>query len=153
MLKKALNWLRTQLRRGLGFCDRPLVIYKTDFPDGRLTGRPIQIGAFSLVDYGGGVTFGRNVKVGYGVTILSVSSITGSRDSRLIRQPVSLGDNVEIGSQAVILPGVTIGRNSTIGAGAVVTHDIPENVIAVGQPARPVKHKKPAADNQPDNPY
>lgn len=143
MLKKALNWLRTQLRRCLGLSDSQLVIYKSDFPDGRLTGRPAQIGAFSLVDYGGGVTFCRNVKVGYGVTILSVSTITGSRDSRIIRQPVNLGDDVEIGSQAVILPGVTIGCNTTIGAGAVVTHDIPENVIAVGQPARPVKTKRP----------
>ncbi len=50
--------------------------------------------------------------------------------------PVKIGNNVWIGSNAVILPGVTIGDNSVIGAGSVVTHDIPENVIAVGNPCR-----------------
>lgn len=50
--------------------------------------------------------------------------------------PVRIGNNVWIGSNAVILPGVTIGNNSVIGAGSVVTHDIPENVIAVGNPCR-----------------
>ncbi|NRW82134.1 acetyltransferase-like isoleucine patch superfamily enzyme [Clostridium beijerinckii] len=50
--------------------------------------------------------------------------------------PVRIGNNVWIGSNAVILPGVTIGDNSVIGAGSVVTHDIPENVVAVGNPCR-----------------
>ncbi|WP_026889257.1 maltose acetyltransferase domain-containing protein [Clostridium beijerinckii] len=50
--------------------------------------------------------------------------------------PVKIGNNVWIGSNAVILPGVTIGDNSVIGAGSVVTHDIPENVVAVGNPCR-----------------
>ena len=48
--------------------------------------------------------------------------------------PVRIGNNVWIGSNAVILPGITIGDNSVIGAGSVVTHDIPENVVAVGNP-------------------
>lgn len=50
--------------------------------------------------------------------------------------PVRIGNNVWIGSNAVILPGVTIGDNSVIGAGSVVTNDIPENVVAVGNPCR-----------------
>lgn len=50
--------------------------------------------------------------------------------------PVRIGNNVWIGSNAVILPGVTIGDNSVIGAGSVVTHDIPKNVVAVGNPCR-----------------
>ena len=48
--------------------------------------------------------------------------------------PVRIGNNVWIGSNVVILPGITIGDNSVIGAGSVVTHDIPENVVAVGNP-------------------
>ena len=48
--------------------------------------------------------------------------------------PVRIGSNVWIGSNVVILPGITIGDNSVIGAGSVVTHDIPENVVAVGNP-------------------
>jgi galactoside O-acetyltransferase len=50
--------------------------------------------------------------------------------------PVRIGDDVWIGSNVVILPGVTIGNNSVVGAGSVVTRDIPENVVAVGNPCR-----------------
>ena len=50
--------------------------------------------------------------------------------------PVTIGDNVWIGSGAVILPGVTIGNNSVIGAGSIVTKDIPADCIAVGNPCR-----------------
>lgn len=50
--------------------------------------------------------------------------------------PVNIGNNVWIGANAVILPGVTIGDNAVIGAGSIVTKDIPANVIAVGNPCR-----------------
>lgn len=50
--------------------------------------------------------------------------------------PVTIGDNVWIGAQSVINPGVTIGSNVVIGSGSVVTKDIPDNVIAVGNPCR-----------------
>lgn len=52
---------------------------------------------------------------------------------------VTIGDNVWIGGNAVILPGVTIGDNVVIGAGSVVTKDIPANVVAAGNPCRVVK--------------
>ncbi len=54
-------------------------------------------------------------------------------------QPVAIGDNVWIGGNTVILPGVTIGDNVTIGAGSVVTKDIPSNVLALGNPCKIVK--------------
>ena len=50
--------------------------------------------------------------------------------------PVRIGSNVWIGAGAILLPGVTVGENSVIGAGSVVTHDIPPNVVAVGNPCR-----------------
>lgn len=53
--------------------------------------------------------------------------------------PVRIGKNVWIGSGAQILPGVTIGENSVIGAGSVVTKDIPANVVAIGNPCRPMR--------------
>ena len=51
-------------------------------------------------------------------------------------KPVHICENVWIGANTVIVPGVTIGKNSVIGAGSVVTKDIPENVVAVGNPCR-----------------
>lgn len=53
--------------------------------------------------------------------------------------PVHIGNNVWIGANAVVLPGVTIGDNSVIGAGSVVTKDIPPNVVAVGNPCRVIR--------------
>lgn len=52
---------------------------------------------------------------------------------------VTIGENVWIGAGAVILPGVRIGKNSVIGAGSVVTRDVPENVLAVGNPCHVVR--------------
>ena len=48
--------------------------------------------------------------------------------------PITIGDNVWIGGNVMVLPGVTIGENSVIGAGSVVTRDIPANVVAFGAP-------------------
>ncbi|MCA0936535.1 sugar O-acetyltransferase [Vibrio alginolyticus] len=50
--------------------------------------------------------------------------------------PVTIGNNVWVGANSVILPGITVGENSVIGAGSVVTKDIPANVVAVGNPCR-----------------
>ena len=56
-----------------------------------------------------------------------------------ITKPISLGDDVYIGNNVLIMPGVTIGNKVIIGAGAVVTKDIPDNSVAVGVPARVIK--------------
>lgn len=54
-------------------------------------------------------------------------------------RPVEIQDNVWIGGGCIILPGVTIGKNSVIGAGSVVTRSIPENSVAVGNPCRVIR--------------
>lgn len=53
--------------------------------------------------------------------------------------PVIIGDNVWIGGGAILLPGVTIASNTVIGAGSVVTKDIPSNVVALGNPCRVIR--------------
>ncbi|MBO7450343.1 MAG: sugar O-acetyltransferase [Clostridiales bacterium] len=52
---------------------------------------------------------------------------------------VTIGDNVWIGGNVCVMPGVTIGNNAVIGAGSVVTKDIPDNMLAVGNPCKPVR--------------
>lgn len=56
-----------------------------------------------------------------------------------ITKKISVGDHVYIGIQTLIMPGVKIGNRCIIGAGAIVTHDIPDNSVAVGVPARVIK--------------
>lgn len=54
--------------------------------------------------------------------------------------PITIGNNVWIGGNVTVLPGVRIGDNSIIGAGSVVIKDIPANVVAVGNPCKVIKH-------------
>jgi maltose O-acetyltransferase len=54
-------------------------------------------------------------------------------------EPISIGDNVWLGGGVIVLPGITIGRNTVVGAGAVVTKPLPSDVVAVGNPARVVR--------------
>lgn len=61
------------------------------------------------------------------------------RDKLEAARPIIIGDNVWLGGGVIVCPGVTIGENSVIGAGAVVVKDIPADVVAVGNPARPVR--------------
>ena len=54
-------------------------------------------------------------------------------------QPITIGKDVWLGAACIILPGKTIGDGSTVGAGSVVTHDVPERCVVVGNPARIIK--------------
>ncbi|MDK9708687.1 MAG: hypothetical protein OEL83_16715 [Desulforhopalus sp.] len=54
-------------------------------------------------------------------------------------KPIHIGDHVWLGVNVIVMKGVSIGRNSVIGAGSIVTRDIPENVIAAGNPCRVIK--------------
>lgn len=89
------------------------------------------------------VTIGNNVWLGPGVGLFAVAHPieAAGREMKLgIAQPITLGDNVWVGGNASILMGVTIGNNVIIGAGSVVTHDIPDNAVAVGNPARVIRY-------------
>lgn len=79
------------------------------------------------------VLFGPNVTV---VTANHPLNAALRRQEMQYNRDVYIGENVWIGTGAIILPGVHIGKNAVIGAGSVVTRDIPENVLAVGNPCR-----------------
>ncbi len=88
------------------------------------------------------VTIGDNVLLGPNVQIITAGHPIhpDSRNSKYeYGIPITIGDNVWIGAGAIILPGVNIGSNTVIGAGAVVTKDIPDGVVAAGNPCRIIK--------------
>lgn len=88
------------------------------------------------------VTIGDNVLMGPYVQIYAASHPTDSSvrlSGRELSAPVTIGDNVWIGGGAIILPGVTIGSNTTVGAGSVVTKNVPDHVIAAGNPCKILK--------------
>lgn len=92
----------------------------------------------TLVD-DGPIHVGDNVMFGPGVTITTAGHPILPELRRLGAQfnlPVHIGKNVWIGAGVLIMPGVSIGENSVIGAGSVVTKDIPANVVAFGTPCR-----------------
>ena len=88
----------------------------------------------------GTITIGENVMFGPAVTIATVGHpITPKLRGYMYCDPVTIENNVWIGANVTICPGVTIGENSVIGAGSVVIRDIPANSIAVGNPCRVVR--------------
>lgn len=90
-----------------------------------------------------GIVFGNNVRIGPGVGIVSANHDPDNYDDWLPSIPIRIGDNVWIGMNSVIMPGVQIGENCVIGSNSVVTSDIPPNSIAMGTPCRVVKAKSP----------
>ena len=88
------------------------------------------------------VTIGDDCFCGPNVSIYTACHSTDPIERNARREwakPVSIGNSVWIGGDVTILPGVTIGDNCTIGAGSVVTRDIPANSVAAGNPARVIK--------------
>jgi maltose O-acetyltransferase len=113
-------------------------------------------------DYGSNVSIGDHVFMNFNAVILDCAPVTigdgaqiapgvqliaadhpreaqARRDLLELARPVSIGSNVWLGAAAIVLPGVSVGDDSVIGAGSVVTRDIPSGVVAVGNPCRVVR--------------
>ena len=107
-----------------------------------VVGEGTWIGAFTVIDASGGLTIGRGCDISSGVHVYTHSSakrcVSGRRFAEVERRPVTIGDHVFIGANAVINMGVTIGDEAVIGAGAVVTADVPARAIVGGVPARQI---------------
>ena len=88
------------------------------------------IGAFTYINAENGVEIEEHVQVGSHCSIYSVSTIDGKRGKVLLKK------NCRIGSHSVVMPNVTIGENSIVGAFSLVNKDIPANVLAFGVPAK-----------------
>ena len=114
-------------------------------------------------DYGSNIKLGKNFYANFNCVVLDMAEVTigdnvlfapnvqvltagppldvKSRVDEGVEfgTPITIGDNAWIGAGVIICPGVNIGKNSVIGAGSVVTKDIPDNVVAVGNPCRVLK--------------
>ena len=92
----------------------------------------------------GPVCIGSHVNLAQGVVVTALNHTFSDPTQRIDQQgvstqPVIIGDDVWIGANAVILPGVTIGRHCVVAAGAVVTKDVPDNTLVGGVPAKMIK--------------
>lgn len=92
------------------------------------------------------ITIGKNVEITAGVVFIthdgaawSLRNIDEKYKTLDVFGPIKIGDNVFIGNNAIILPGVTIGDNVVIGAGSVVTKSVPSNSVAAGNPCRVIR--------------
>lgn len=103
-------------------------------------GDRVEINNFSIINGTGGVDIGDDTLIGPGVRIISYqhrfSAGRKIRSQASEGRPIFIGSDCWIGANAVILAGVRIGDGTVVGAGAVVTRDLPANVIAIGVPAK-----------------
>lgn len=111
-------------------------------PENVIIGNETNFGPFCMISGYGGIEIGKYAQLGSHVVVLSYThDMDRSMPIRFQGTPfkkVHIKEDVWIGAQATVLPGVTIGKGAVIGAGAVVSNDIPEYSIAVGVPARVV---------------
>ena len=96
-------------------------------------GYKTDIGAFTYINARFGVILEDEVQVGSHCSIYSVSTIDNKQGKVVLKK------NCKVGTHSTVMPGVTIGENSIIGAHSFVTADIPDNCVAVGVPAKVVK--------------
>ena len=111
-------------------------------------GSRITIGARCFANFGlvaldvAPITIGDDVQIGPNVQLLTPTHPVEPgprRDKWESAQPITIGDNVWLGGGVIVLPGITIGADTVVGAGSVVTKDLPAGVLALGNPARVVR--------------
>lgn len=100
-----------------------------------------KIGKCLFIDHGSGVVIGETTVIGDNVVMFHDVTLGGRGNDKGKRHP-TIKDNAYIGSGAKILGNITIGKNSKIGANAVILDDVPDNCTAVGMPGRIVNKKK-----------
>lgn len=123
------NWQSPEIKEGVLTKWNWLVQHKNNLTLGKNT----DIGAFTYINAKNRVVIEDEVQIGSHCSIYTVSTID-SKEGK-----VTLKKNCKIGSHSVVMPGVTIGENSIIGAFSFVNKDVPDNVVAFGVPAKIMK--------------
>jgi acetyltransferase-like isoleucine patch superfamily enzyme len=126
------------LRYGVSLVGTVVPIELGTYDDGR-----VEIGEHTFINYGSSITARSSVKIGAHCLLGHYTFIMDNGQHDIVRHnelppsgPVVIEDHVWIGSKAVILPGVRIGHHAVIGAGSIVTKDVPPNCVVAGSPAR-----------------
>lgn len=123
--------------------------FYTDFGKNITVGKNVFINACCHVQDQGGITLGDNCLVGHNVVFATLNhGFAPEERQSMLPAPIVVGRNVWIGSNSTILQGVTIGDNSIIAAGSVVTKDVPANAIVAGVPARFIRSISPEKEKQ-----
>jgi acetyltransferase-like isoleucine patch superfamily enzyme len=128
-----------------------------NFPDGFITmGDNVEIGPYSILWGGGGITIGSDVHLGAHVHITSMEGVQVPADNfdplkplEIDRKSVVIGSHVLICSNSVVVPGVSIGHHAMVAAGAVVTSDVPPYALVAGVPARVIRYNNTAQGGVP----
>lgn len=95
----------------------------------------------------GGITIGDNALIGHNVVLATLNhDLNPRKRGDLHPAPIHIGKDVWIGSNATVLPGVTIGDGAVVAAGAVVTKDVPANTVVAGVPAKVVRQIEAESD-------
>jgi acetyltransferase-like isoleucine patch superfamily enzyme len=116
---------------------RSVVIYE---PEKLRIGENVDIGEFVVLRASGGLTIGARVLIAaHAVVTTRGHPESLPRYGRVEDAPIAIEDDVWIGAGAIVLPGVTLGRGSIVGAGAVVTSDVPPLTVVAGVPARELR--------------
>jgi acetyltransferase-like isoleucine patch superfamily enzyme len=102
--------------------------------DGLILGKNTDIGAFTYLNAKYGIEIEDNVQIGSHCSIYSYSTIDNKNGK------ITLKNNCKIGSHSIVMPGVTVGKNSIVGAFSFVNKDVPDNVVILGIPAKIVKN-------------
>lgn len=123
--------------------------FYTDFGKNITVGKNVFINACCHFQDQGGITLGDNCLVGHNVVFATLNhGFAPEERQSMLSAPIVVGRNVWIGSNSTILQGVTIGDNSIIAAGSVVTKDVPANAIVAGVPARFIRSISPEEEKQ-----
>lgn len=116
---------------------------KIKFPWRLTTGDHVWIGEKAWIDNLADVTLGSHVCLSQGVYLCTGSHDHRSRGFDLITRPITVGDGAWIAARAILLPGCTVGANSIVSAGSVASGEIPQGVVAGGNPALTIRARDP----------